>query len=469
MGGGDHGHGTRPGDDRDVALSCAWCGEPLEPGDRFCEVCGRAPRGPRAVVEVPEIRPEAVLETSSRRTRAGPASACADCGGTDIDADGWCGDCGLRQPAGDAHVEIVLAGPDPAGVRAAGISDVGRRRGRNEDAIAMAALPRTVCAVVCDGVASAPGSDRAAQVAADTGVVTLAERLVEGDDPETATRVALDRADRAVSRLAGTPHNPPACTYVSAVVGRWDVTIGWVGDSRAYWVPVPATSDGRAPNGRLPAAQAAAGRASYGHASNGHGSKATGPVLLTRDDSWADLMIARHAMSEEAARSDPRAHLLTGWLGADADAFAPHTVTFRPDGPGIVVICSDGLWNHMPEPSRLAEALFRAGPSATLGPTPPGPTPPGPAAPSAEASPPTPPPPAASAHAADSGPSGARLLLLARGLVQAALDGGGHDNVTVGLIPHPPGAPAAAPAPAPARARRAFPGVPDGPSREPPE
>ncbi|MFC5747392.1 protein phosphatase 2C domain-containing protein [Actinomadura rugatobispora] len=418
---GENGGGHEPAGDEDVVLSCPWCGEPLEPGDRFCEACGRAPHGPRAVIEIPEIRPEAVLETSSRRTRTEPGPACGDCGGTDIDAEGYCGDCGLRRPAGNEHVEIELAGPAAGWVRAAGISDLGHRRGRNEDAIAMAALPRTVCAVVCDGVASAPGSDRAAQVAADTGVVTLAERLVEGDGPEDATRGAVDRANSAVTRLAESPHNPPACTYVSAVVGQGSVTIGWVGDSRAYWIPFEG--DGAAPNGT----------SNGTNGTNGHGS-----ALLTRDDSWADLMIARRTMTEAAARSDPRAHLLTGWLGADADVFAPHAVTFRPRGPGMVLICSDGLWNHLPEPSLLEEVLTRAAAS------------------------PSPEPPAASPSAEP----GARLLPLARSLVQAALDEGGHDNVTVALIPYPPRTPAVAPAPA--QARPPSPDAPDGPPREPP-
>jgi len=406
------GAGTGPGGDAEpagegIATSCPACGEPLDPSDRFCEACGRSRAGPRAVIEIPEIRPEAVLETSSRRVRPAPPAECADCGATGIDRDGYCERCGLRQPTGNEHVEIELAGPARDGpVRAAGVSDLGRRRSRNEDALAMAALPRTVCAVVCDGVASAPGSDQAAQVAADTGTVGLADLLVAGYDAVAATRGAIQRAGGAVAELSDTRHNPPACTYVSAVVSQESVTVGWVGDSRAYWIGAPAGN-------------------------NGHG----GSALLTRDDSWADLMIARRAMSEEAARSDPRAHLLTGWLGADAETSAPHTVTFRPRGPGMVVICSDGLWNHLPEPSELESAL-REAPLAEGG-----------------------------------------LLAAARGLVQAALDAGGHDNVTVVLIPFPPISPTSGPAsarpaewasPAPAPTPVPCPPSPDPPFPPPP-
>ncbi|MFI0354559.1 PP2C family protein-serine/threonine phosphatase [Actinomadura sp. 9N407] len=406
------------------AVPCAGCGEPLDPYDRFCELCGRPrPVRPRSVVEIPDVRPSAVLETSSKRLRQAPPARCGDCGGTGIDPDGFCELCGLRQPTGNEHVEIELCGPftgdrppygdsppnkdappngngpfngngRPSGngwdlVRAAGVSDLGHRRNRNEDAIAMAALPRTVCAVVCDGVASAPGSDQAAQVAADTGAATLVRRLEAGDGPESATRGALEQASRAVADLADSRHNPPACTYVSAVVERQTVTVGWIGDSRAYWIAEPG-GPVREPetDGRL-------------------------SVQLTRDDSWADLMIARRRMSEDAARADPRAHLLTGWLGSDAGTFAPHAITFRPGGSGVVVVCSDGLWNHLPEASTLAEIARASAPEGDL-------------------------------------------LAVARRLVQAALDAGGHDNVTVALIPFPP-----------LPRSPQVPDHPDEPSREP--
>jgi serine/threonine protein phosphatase PrpC len=373
----------------DETVPCPGCGEPLDPYDQFCELCGRArPGRRRPAVEIPDVEPSAVLETSSKRIRQAAApERCGDCGGTAVDGDGFCELCGLRQPTGNEHVEIELSGPrGDARVRAAAVSDLGHRRNRNEDAIAMAALPRTVCAVVCDGVASAPGSDQAAQVAADTGAAALVRRLEAGDGPESATRGALDQAGRAVAGLSDSRHNPPACTYVSAVVEPQAVTVGWVGDSRAYWI---ACGDGPRT------------------APNGHRSE-----LLTRDDSWADLMIARRAMTESAARADPRAHLLTGWLGSDAGTFAPHAVTFRPGGTGVVMVCSDGLWNHLPEASALEEVARAA---TTDG----------------------------------------DLLAVARGLVQAALDAGGHDNVTVALIPFPPLPPRS-------------PDHPDEPPREPP-
>lgn len=51
---------------------------------------------------------------------------------------------------------------------------------------------------------------------------------------------AILAAAAAVNALAPEvpgAQNAPACTLVGAVVSGGLLTIGWVGDSRAYWVP----------------------------------------------------------------------------------------------------------------------------------------------------------------------------------------------------------------------------------------
>jgi serine/threonine protein phosphatase PrpC len=62
--------------------------------------------------------------------------------------------------------------------------------------------------------------------------------------------------------------------------------------------------------------------------------------------------------------------------------------SFAPPGPGLLVVCSDGLWNYASDTDELAR-LVRA-------------------------------------H-----PPGAPLIGLARALVDFAIASGGHDNVTV--------------------------------------
>ena len=98
-------------------------------------------------------------------------------------------------------------------------------------------------------------------------------------------------------------------------------TVCWLGDSRAYWL-----ADG--PDGT--------------------------PRRLTADDSLAEEMVATGLLSEADAMASPHAHVVTRWVGADAEDAAPHLTTFQPPGPGVLMLCSDGLWNYQPDAAELA-------------------------------------------------------------------------------------------------------------------
>jgi serine/threonine protein phosphatase PrpC len=290
----------------------------------------------------------------------GDGRICVGCGAQRIDTDGYCEACGLAQPRPRDHQERSLNG-------VCGVSDRGHRHHRNEDAFAVAATSRpdggtAAVAVVCDGVSSATRPDDASQAAADSASETLLEALESGEEPETAMTQAIMAAANRVDELADEyerepSRNAPACTIVSAVVTDGRVTIGWVGDSRAYWFP-----DDRA-----------------------------GSRRLTVDDSWATRMVEAGLMSEAEAFADPRAHAITGWLGADAVEVEPHTLSFVPDAPGTVLICTDGLWNYAEAAADLAAVV----------------------------------------------PADARTkpLQAAQSLARYACDRGGHDNVTVALLP----------------------------------
>ncbi len=66
-------------------------------------------------------------------------------------------------------------------------------------------------------------------------------------------------------------------------------------------------------------------------------------------------MVAAGLMNEAEAYADERAHAITGWLGADAYELEPHTASFKPDRPGVVVVCTDGLWNYAEAADEMAE------------------------------------------------------------------------------------------------------------------
>jgi serine/threonine protein phosphatase PrpC len=230
-----------------------------------------------------------------------------------------------------------------------------------------------VVAVVSDGVASSERADQAAQASVDAALESLVTAILDNADPAHATETAVAAAATAVAGLAKQdfPGTAPSCTYVSAVVTNGRATVGWVGDSRAYWLPA---------------------RAAPGRASNGH------PTLsrrLTTDDTIAAQLVAA-GLDEADAATVFNAHALSQWIGADAHEVRPHVLTMElGDDPGVLVLCSDGLWNYLPEPDAMAAKL------ADL-------------------------------------PSQPRPAVAATELTAAALNLGGHDNVTVVVVAHPP-------------------------------
>ncbi|MEV4257072.1 hypothetical protein AB0J52_28280, partial [Spirillospora sp. NPDC049652] len=256
-------------------------------------------------------------------------------------------------------------------------------------------------------VGSSPRPETASRAAADTAAAEIATALGAGASPGDAVRTAVRHAAAAVSGLADSPDHAPSCTFVAAVTGPDGVTVGWVGDSRAYWLSADDTSGtgDLADTGELNAAALAAELARNGAGDpDATGPHATGPDAdalplgasrrLTDDDSWAAFMVASGALTEAEAEAHPNAHVITAWLGADAGEVRPHVRGFLPDRPGTLLVCSDGLWNYFPGAGDLAAVLRNA-----------------------QADP-----------AAD--PIGA-----ARILVRHALDAGGRDNITVAVLP----------------------------------
>ncbi len=258
----------------------------------------------------------------------------------------------------------------------AGVSDRGLRHSRNEDAMHFAVADTeagpVAVAIVCDGVSSAPRPDEASWTAVNAGITLLAEGAERGEDPEAISLAAVKAAGQALTELAG-PEGAPASTYVSAVVGPQQITVCWLGDSRAYWL---------AANAPVPAG-------SHDTIDITGGSK-----RVTRDDSLAEEIVAAGLATMDEAMASPQAHVITRWLGADLPEPQAHIEQFTPSGPGVLLMCSDGLWNYRPEAAELAAMAM---PAALT-----------------------------------------RPLDAAADLAKFALDSGGLDNITVVIIPFPP-------------------------------
>ncbi len=205
----------------------------------------------------------------------------------------------------------------------AGVTDRGLRHQRNEDAMALAAAETpdgpVAVAVVCDGVSTSPRPDEASLAGTQAAVRMLLTSVRRGDDPRQASLAAMRQAHLALSSL-GTSAQAPSATYISATISGDAVTVCWLGDSRAYWLS--AESD---------------------------------PERLTTDDSLAEEMVARGDLTEAEAMASPQAHVITRWLGADVADPQAHVVRFEPPGRGVVLVCSDGLWNYRPDAAGLAK------------------------------------------------------------------------------------------------------------------
>ncbi|MFF1295596.1 MULTISPECIES: protein phosphatase 2C domain-containing protein [unclassified Streptomyces] len=358
--------GTDSGGRELPAAPAAGAHEPPPTGSPVSPVTGvrfdRPPEPDEYPLQAPD--PRVAQETP---TPAEGVKVCVACRAGRVDHDGYCENCGHAQPRERDHMEQE-SGPIAA------VSDRGLRHHRNEDAFAIgnAILPdgrSAAMAIVCDGVSSATRPDDASLAASRAASESLLAALPRGTHPQQAMHDAIVAASRAVNSLAAEPatarehaphQNAPACTIVGAIVTSGLLVVGWVGDSRAYWVPVD--------RGSLPA-------------------------RLTEDDSWAAQMVAAGLMNEAEAYADERAHAITGWLGADAYELEPHTASFKPDRAGVVVVCTDGLWNYAEAAQEMAEAVPLD--------------------------------------------AAVRPLHSAQVLVGHALDGGGHDNVTVAVVPFP--------------------------------
>jgi serine/threonine protein phosphatase PrpC len=268
-------------------MQCPACTAELPEEDLFCENCGQP------------------LNSAN----APPSATTCTCGAppSEIDPDGFCERCGrrVRRPPTD-HIEEVLAPTFAA------VSDRGIRHDRNEDRFAILQTPDASVIVVCDGVSATRKSEIASAAVSQGVAESLAAALHAGPiaDPEAAMRQAIAAGIAGLAAQVSTgDRDAPSTTVVAALVSGGTATIGWMGDSRAYWI---------GPEGVQP---------------------------LTRDHSWMNEAIAAGIAAAQVEHS-PKAHAITRWIGADSgDETTPDVVRQAIAAPGILLLCTDGLRN----------------------------------------------------------------------------------------------------------------------------
>lgn len=281
-------------------MQCISCGASILADDKFCEECG---------TPLTASKPPTAIDK------------CEKCGAA-IDTEGYCYQCGFRQePQVLDWLEIIINS------QLAGVSDRGLKHHHNEDFFALQQLngSQPNILVVCDGVSSSEKPELAAQTAAESTCLALANAWKRGENPDSAIKSAFATALADVCNIAyisGKNFEPPSTTIVAAIVQEGIATIGWLGDSRAYWI------------------------------------SAHNYQQLTQDDSWLTEVVAAGKMSEIEARHSPKAHAITRWLGADAiEDAVPSIMKFTIPGSGYLILCSDGLWNYTLDAAHLGNLV----------------------------------------------------------------------------------------------------------------
>jgi PPM family protein phosphatase len=251
-------------------------------------------------------------------------SRCLNCHAPLQDGDRFCEQCGT--PVGDGapdseqdRVEVDL------GIASA-VSDRGKVHRRNEDSFHVELDGEGgVAAVVCDGTSTASAGNTAARDAAKTAGAVLVDALEHRDrDATAAMNDAIQAAGGAVQEVEWTTRTGrvnPSCTLVAALRRDTEVVIGWVGDSRAYWIDAVHTQQ------------------------------------LTVDDSLGQEGIEKGMLTPEQAAASPVFHAITHWVGPDSPERPPRVVSLTPDRPGRLLLCTDGFWNYVPSVAELTELM----------------------------------------------------------------------------------------------------------------
>lgn len=206
----------------------------------------------------------------------------------------------------------------PGSRRSASVSDVGRVRRENQDAIL--ADDQLGLWLVADGMGGHAGGARASAIARDT----VKERVAAGarlSDAVIAAHYAIRAEQRRNDDL-----NDMGTTVVALSERDREYEVCWVGDSRAYRFSPD--------NGQL--------------------------ELLTSDHNVAGVLVASGALTPDEATRHPQRHVLTDCLGLAGDE-EPRVdvVSGRWRGGEMILLCSDGLSGELGD--REMERILRTG------------------------------------------------------------------------------------------------------------
>ena len=198
--------------------------------------------------------------------------------------------------------------------RAAGVTDTGRRRLRNEDAF--------ICEPPLFAVADGMGGARAGEVAARLAAAALEDAGVETKGEQGVTAMIVEANRRIWERAVADPTTAGMGTTVTAALVDIDsgtVAIGHVGDSRAYLLRDGALRQ------------------------------------LTTDHSLVAELVSSGVLTPEEAERHPQRSAITRALGTEP-AVDVEVLTIVGKPGDLYLLCSDGLPTMLSD-SAVASAL----------------------------------------------------------------------------------------------------------------
>lgn len=255
---------------------------------------------------------------------------CIKCGANVNSEDNFCEECGASLKQADSSgqgfpkTDFFICDSSLAGT-----TNKGRKHPFNEDYCSVGKCEGSDSfLIVADGVSSSVNAVNGSQKA----VEVIRERLIKNDTgAKELITSAISLADVCVKNLPYETKEDglygPETTIVAALVKGEAVTIGWVGDSRAYVLNAERQVQ----------------------------------KLLTVDDSWIELVVAQGSMTREEASLDRRAHYVTQVLGMHDEQAEIHLTDCKLMKGDMLLLCSDGLWNYFQGDNALLSAVMAFG------------------------------------------------------------------------------------------------------------
>lgn len=208
-----------------------------------------------------------------------------------------------------------------------GKTDIGMKRSMNQDHFSIKEYaPGILLAVVCDGMGGARGGQEASSTATDSFVASM-DSFVESHITEQNTIECTDsQIHRALRRAAYTSNKAVylrseedaslrgmGTTLVAVLVVGSTVYTANVGDSRMYVI------------------------------------RGRDIEQITHDHSYVQYLVDTGRLTEEEARTAQNRNIITRAVGTESNVDADVFVTEIDPSckPAFVLLCSDGLTNHL--------------------------------------------------------------------------------------------------------------------------